>query len=521
MGRSESADTPSGPHVRGHQAVHDLLGAVRRYDAGPQAMPGVRSNGQDFVLLTVQRIHVEAELVVPKNRVEALKQRCGLCPQFSGAVVLAERLKHFRRTNPGIVDITLKLAQRLWPFDQRAIRIDDGVAGILPSHVLITDRGARLIFLEAVTVAVSIFVDPGQAAFNGPEMPLQKRLVGSRTPSRVQRDQIERCGVSRAVIWRVRDQLEMRELTVAQFVEDLSRFRIPIWVVFPRLQRAEEVQSTTSELWIDQHVLKRGDKAVAPERGDEPGEASRRQESLAVRSLDRKAERGHVFQCTAKQPVEFLVARLNLGNCLQPASQRLGVLGPLAAFDAIARRIEMPVAVLEHIQDAAVPGLSWSESDFEAEPAIGIVCLSGRSRRVDRHRSAEITVAVGGTKPLSGRRPLRCYPPASDDSIRFHLEDVGKVAAYRDLELELYRAHTVVCDVNIFVDAAADPAADGQSECTGRNRAVLGCNRGIRQKNPCRVIGNGAAIEQLPGFAISVDGPAADQSRIEKIQPLF
>src|SRR5215471_13675726 len=325
-------------------------------------MPCVGSNGQDFVLLTVQRKRVEAELVVPKGRVEALKQRCGLRPQFSRALALAERLKYLGHTDPGIVDITLKLAQRLWPFDQRTIRIHDGVAGILPRHVLITDRRARLIFLEAVAVTVSVFVDPGQATFGGLKMPLQQRPIGSRTPGCVQRDQIERCGISRAVVWSVRDQLEMRELTVAQFVEDLSRLCIAVGVVFRRLQRAEEIQSTTSELRIDQVVLQRGDEAVAPEWGDEPGKAGRRQERLAIPRLDRKAERGHVLECRAKQPVELLVARLNFGDGLQPVSQPLSMLGLFAAFDAIARRVKMAAAIVQRIQNAAVPGFSGFES---------------------------------------------------------------------------------------------------------------------------------------------------------------
>src|SRR5262249_27026069 len=153
------------------------------------------------------------------------------------------------------------------------------------------------------------------------------------------------------------DQPEMRELTVAQFVEDLSRFCIAVGIVFRRLQRAEEIQRAPSELRIDQVVLKRGDEAVATEWGDEPGKAGRRQERLAIPGLDRKAERGHILECTAKQPVELLVARLNFGDRLQPVTQPLGMIRLLAVFDAITRRIKMTISILQHIKDAAVPGL--------------------------------------------------------------------------------------------------------------------------------------------------------------------
>src|SRR6266487_4544601 len=136
-------------------------------------MPHIRSNGKDFVLLAIQRVRVEAQLVVPKSRVETLEQRSSFCPQLSCAIALAQCIKNLSHTDPGIVDITLKLAQRLRSFDQRTIGVDDGVAGILPSHIFITDRRACLVFLEAVTVTVSIFVDPRQAAFCRLKMPLQ------------------------------------------------------------------------------------------------------------------------------------------------------------------------------------------------------------------------------------------------------------------------------------------------------------------------------------------------------------
>src|SRR5262249_17839796 len=161
------------------------------------------------------------------------------------------------------------------------------------------DRRARLIFLEPVAVTVSILVDPGQATFGGLKMPLQYPPAGSGTPGCVQRDQIDRRAISGALIWGVRNKLEMRERAEAQLLEDVSRFCIPVGVVLRRLQRAEEIQCAPGELRIDQVVLKRGDQAVASEWGDEPGKAGRGQERLAIPRLDRKAERGHILECTA------------------------------------------------------------------------------------------------------------------------------------------------------------------------------------------------------------------------------
>src|SRR5262249_48111897 len=146
--------------------------------------------------------------------------------------------ENLRHASPGVVNVTLKLAERLGTLYQRAIRIHDRIARILPAHVLVASRRARLVFLESVAVAVAVFVDPGEASFRRPQMPLQQPQVAGRTPGSVQCYQIKRGRIRGPVVWRVRDQLEMRKLAVAQLVEDLARFGIAIWIVLLGLQRA-------------------------------------------------------------------------------------------------------------------------------------------------------------------------------------------------------------------------------------------------------------------------------------------
>jgi hypothetical protein len=90
--------------------------------------------------MTVERIGIETEFVIPKCRVEPFKQSGCLCTQLPRTIAFAERVKHLGHADPGAVNIALKLAQRLRSLHQRAVRIDYRVAGILPSHVLITDR---------------------------------------------------------------------------------------------------------------------------------------------------------------------------------------------------------------------------------------------------------------------------------------------------------------------------------------------------------------------------------------------
>ena len=86
-------------------------------------------------------------------------------------------------------------------------------------------------------------------------MPIQQCFVARRPPGRMEGDEIERRGIGRTVIWRVRDQLEMSEFSVADFMQDLSRLGVTIIVAFPRLERAQNVECSAGEIRIDQHVL--------------------------------------------------------------------------------------------------------------------------------------------------------------------------------------------------------------------------------------------------------------------------
>jgi hypothetical protein len=91
----------------------------------------------------------------------------------------------------------------------------------------------------------------------------------------------------------------------------------------------------------------------------------------------------------------------------------------------------------------------------------------------------------------------------------------------RDLELEDYRLHAMVDDVEILVHASADRSAQAETQGTRRDRAVFGEERAISKKDAGRVIAYGAAVQQLPGFAVGKDGSAADNPRIEEIKALF
>ncbi len=86
-------------------------------------------------------------------------------------------------------------------------------------------------------------------------MALQQRLITSRTPGGMKRDQIERRRVGRPIVGRVRYQLEMGKLSIANLVQYLAGLSITIGVLVLCLERAQDVERAASEIRIDQQVL--------------------------------------------------------------------------------------------------------------------------------------------------------------------------------------------------------------------------------------------------------------------------
>ena len=61
------------------------------------------------------------------------------------------------------VDKTLLFAGGDGRLHVRAVVIEDGIAGILPTLILHTVFGAALVFIEPVTINVGIFLEPAQS----------------------------------------------------------------------------------------------------------------------------------------------------------------------------------------------------------------------------------------------------------------------------------------------------------------------------------------------------------------------
>ena len=95
----------------------------------------------------------------------------------------------------------------------------------------------------------------------------------------------------------------------------------------------------------------------------------------------------------------------------------------------------------------------------------------------------------------------------------FYFEEICEVTADGDLKLEFYRLHAVVGDVEIFMHATVNPAADGEAKRARRNHPGFRRNWAVGKENPRRVIGDSSAVQQFPRFSISVDDPTADNAR--------
>ena len=145
----------------------------------------------------------------------------------------------------------------------------------------------------------------------------------------------------------------MRQLAVAQLVHDLAWLGVAIVVALLRLPAAKHVERTAGELRIDQDVLQRDDQAVAPERRHEPRQAGGGHEHHVVGARDRQTQRRHVLDRLMIAAVELLVA----GADLQHRLLAIPVMAACAVMRAFVRRVEMPVAVDQVVEQAAMPGL--------------------------------------------------------------------------------------------------------------------------------------------------------------------
>src|SRR5262249_51633314 len=135
---------------------------------------------------------------------------------------LAQFVKDLGHAYPRVVHVSLQLAERFRTVYWAAIRVNNGVSGILPTLILITLRRASCVFLEAVSISITIAVDPFEAFLGSVEIPLKKTCIPLATPRHMKDDEVKHCCIGSSVIRRVWDGFEMRKLAKTQLVHDLA-----------------------------------------------------------------------------------------------------------------------------------------------------------------------------------------------------------------------------------------------------------------------------------------------------------
>ena len=138
--------------------------------------------------------------------------------------------------------------------------------------------------------------------------------------------------------------------------------------------------------------------------------------------------------------------------------------------------------------------------------------------RADGYRSAKVFVAVACYRSRLALAPVRNDSAAPNDVIGLYLEQIREVASYRDFKIEMHRLHAIVDDIDIFMETAANRAADCKPDGARRDDALLRRDSSIGEVNAQSVMRNIGGVEQLPWFAVSINLPAADQPRIEEIE---
>jgi len=100
-------------------------------------------------------------------------------------------------------------------------------------------RRTRLEFLQAVTIDVTVAVNPLEAATRGFFVAMEQRVVSQPPPGLIQRNQIQGGSIRGSVIGRVRNLVRDSELTDAQLVQNSAGLGVPVVVHFRGLQFGE------------------------------------------------------------------------------------------------------------------------------------------------------------------------------------------------------------------------------------------------------------------------------------------
>src|SRR4029079_2696654 len=125
-------------------------------------LAGVRTDRGDRLLVAVERDRVEPLVGQPALGLDEISQRCRILTQSRRLTLVTSPRAELRHCQSRRVQIALQLDRRDRQLGAVAVRIDDGVDGILPTLVVVATVASRRVLLETVAVAITVFVAPSQ-----------------------------------------------------------------------------------------------------------------------------------------------------------------------------------------------------------------------------------------------------------------------------------------------------------------------------------------------------------------------
>src|SRR5271170_2019346 len=152
-------------------------------------------------------------------------------------------------------------------------------------------------------------------------------------------------------------------------------------------------------------------------------------------------------------------------------------------------------AIYQVVDEAAMPALPGLQRYIEAQPSVGVDrwCAIAVGS-ADNHLSDKILVEIRDAQHLPLGRPRRGDAPTPHNVIALYFEDIGKVGADCDLEIEAHGSLAVVGDLDILVKAAVDMASNYQAQRARDDWPILAHELTVCQEDARGVVGDGAAV---------------------------
>src|ERR671912_2378489 len=166
----DRADPPPAERLPAHQGLSRAAGPLWIGDPGKQRVAGVGGANPAGPLRAVESKRVGPDVRAPERLLKPIAHILRFAAEPQRKLPKAEPGGHRRKGALGGVDVALDLAQRDRSLGERAVGVEDGVVGVLPS--LIGEAAFRLAVVldEAVSITVAMLVDPSQCRLDaGPD----------------------------------------------------------------------------------------------------------------------------------------------------------------------------------------------------------------------------------------------------------------------------------------------------------------------------------------------------------------